>query len=295
MPSGYSLLPTAPGGYDYISNPKWQKRLRPRHVFTLLSTIGLFLTFGSFFYWGDLQRFAYPERSAWTSDATDFDEVFMREAQLPQHNLTAPYPEGQNGRFIRFSNQVWGLGWNNLLQERLLNTILAYESNRAPVFSPFEAWWGSTFTGWNQLPQLPDKFDAPPRGNLEGGKNTPEIADYYLKRCLPTPSQVASRLHSIRAQRRTHLSHIFIATNAEPEYLAELRVVLAADGRASDAIVTSDELELNWQAASVSVAVDMAIMSRAEIFIGNGFSSLSSNVIVKRMTSGMPLDTTRLW
>lgn len=30
--------------------------------------------------------------------------------------------------------------WNNILQERLMNTVLAYESNRAPVFSPFEAW-----------------------------------------------------------------------------------------------------------------------------------------------------------
>ncbi|KAG9101511.1 hypothetical protein FS749_006081 [Ceratobasidium sp. UAMH 11750] len=487
MPSGYNLLPPTPGGHP--PNPKWQRRLRPRHALALLFTLAFFLTLGSFFYWGDLELFAYPERSPWASDATDFDEIFMREAQLPQHNLSAAYPEGRDGRFVRFSNQVWGLGWNNVLQERLLNTILAYESNRAPVFSPFEAWahpprddrtvagirkvlvipsnallwgppagaswgegdhhpraisdkwwgvvcplpkrkvinaddivkeigkeldgkevmrqwvallgdapencveiigtqvfdfyllgstrilslwktfsrhpaikglkeselvltalsrnmdklqnrgrfswrpsilrqhdviagllaihlrrgdyagdegkdnghclhlskWGSTFTGWNQLPQLPDKFNAPPRGNIEWGTNTPELASYYLKRCLPTPAQVASRLHSIRAQRRTHLSHIFIATNAEPGYLAELRVVLAADGWASDAIVTSDELELNWQAASVGVAVDMAIMSRAEVFIGNGFSSLSSNVVMKRIMSGMPLDTTRLW
>jgi len=486
MPNGYSLLPPAPGGYP--PNPKW-RRLRPRHVLTLLFALTLFFTLGSFFYWSDSGLFVYLERSVWTSDATDFDEMFMGEAQLPQHNLSAAYPEGRDGRFVRFSNQVWGLGWNNLLQERLLNTILAYESNRAPVFSPFEAWahpprddrtktgdrkvlvipynallrgptagaswgegdhhpraisdkwwevvcplprrkvinaddivkeigkeldgkevmrqwtallrdvpencveiigtqifdfyllgstrilslwkmfskhpairgleeseivlaalsrnmgklqsrdefswrphtlrhndvmagliavhirrgdyaghggendghclhlskWGSTFTGWNQLPQLPDKFDPPSRGDLEPGTNTPEIADYYLKRCLPTPAQVASRLHSIRAQRPTHLSHIFIATNAEPEYLAELRVVLAADGWASDAIVTSDELELSWQAESVGVAVDMAIMSRAEVFIGNGFSSLSSNVVMKRITSGMPLDTTRLW
>ncbi|KAG9103757.1 hypothetical protein FRC06_008215 [Ceratobasidium sp. 370] len=486
MPSGYSLLPPTSGGHP--PNP-WQRRLRPRHILTLLSTLTLFFTFGSLFYWGDLELFAYPERSPWASDATDFDDVFMGEAQLPQHNLSAVYPEGRSGRFVRFSNQVWGLGWNNLLQERLLNTILAYESNRAPVFSPYEAWahpprddrtetgdrkvlvipynaflwgptsgapwgegdhhpraisdkwwevvcplqrrkvinaddvvkeigkeldgkevmrqwtallsetpencveiigaqifdfyllgstrilslwkkfskhpaikglkeselvltalsrnmdklqnqgrsswrppilrkrdviagllamhirrgdyageegkdeghclhlskWGSTFTGWNQLPQLPDKFDPPSREGLEWGTNTPELADYYLKRCLPTPAQVASRLHSIRAQRHTRLSHIFIATNAEPEYLAELRVVLAADGWASDAIVTSDELELNWQAKSVGVAVDMAIMSRAEVFVGNGFSSLSSNVVAKRIMSGMLLDTTRLW
>jgi len=155
--------------------------------------------------------------------------------------------------------------------------------------------WGSSFTGWNQLTQLPDKLKPPSREGIEYGQNTPELAEYYLKRCLPTPAQVTSRLHSIRAQRRTHLSHIFIATNAEPSYLSELRAVLAADGWNPSAIVTSSELELNWQAASVNVAVDMTIMARAEVFVGNGFSSLSSNVVMRRLTTGMPLDTTRFW
>jgi hypothetical protein len=49
--------------------------------------------------------------------------------------------------------------------------------------------------------------------------------------------------------------------------------VLAADGWASDAIVTSDELDLNWQGVSVGVVVDMAVMSMAEVFVGNGVST----------------------
>lgn len=66
---------------------------------------------------------------------------------------------------------------------------------------------------------------------------------------------------------------MFVATNAEPAYLTELRDALAADGWDPKGIVTSSELELNWQATSANVAVDMAIMSRAEVFVGNGVSS----------------------
>jgi len=488
MPDGYSLLPTVPNGTSSSASfAKWVPSIRPRQFLTILSSLALSLTFISLFYLGDFKLFAYPERSQWASNATNFDEIFLKEALLPQHDLSAPYPEGRDGRFVRFSNQVWGLGWNNLLQERLLNTILAYESNRAPVFSPFEAWahpprddskptggrqvlvvpynallsgptagaswgpgdhhpraisqkwwetvcpfsrrkvinaddimkqigkdsdglrmleewvklldgipdscveivgtqvfdffllgstrilslwdkfskhptvqqlsdssvatvalaqnmhklqswsklswrpsavkstgvisglvaihirrgdylgeegknnghcvglsdWGSSFTGWNQLTQLADKFDPPPRG--EGGQNTPEVKEYYLKRCLPTPAQVTARLHALRAEQQTPLVHVFVATNAEPTYLAELRDALAADGWDPKGIVTSSELELNWQATSANVAVDMAIMSRAEVFVGNGFSSLSSNVVMKRLTSGMTIETTRLW
>ncbi|KAJ1304800.1 hypothetical protein OPQ81_005936 [Rhizoctonia solani] len=438
--TGNSYQPLGPGTkFQWMP---WHTRFRPRQFVTALSTLLLLFTFTSLFYWGDLELFAYPEQSTWSSNATDFEEIFIRESQLPQHNLSARYPEGRDGRFVRFSNQVWGLGWNNLLQERLLNTILAYESDRAPVFSPFEAWahpprddktptgerkvlvipsnalfsgpaagapWGpgdhhpraisdkwwnvvcplwkrkvikadeiveqigkeldgvtvlnewtsllkdipekcveiigtqvfdfyligstrllplwdrfsnhpviqllddseivkaavannmpklqalnGTFTGWNQLPQLLDKFDPPPRGDIEWGTNTPEIAEYYLKRCLPTPAQVASRLRAIRAENR-HISRVFVATNAEERYLSELRVVLAADGWAPDAIITSEDLELNWQATSVAMAVDMAILSRAEVFVGNGFSSMTSNVVMRRLTSGMGSDSTRFW
>lgn len=490
MPYGYSLLPTAPNATSNSARlPTWVPSLRPRQLLTILSTLAIFFTFTSLFYLGDFKLFAYPERSPRASNSSNFDEIFLKEALLPQHDLSAQYPEGRDGRFVRFSNQVWGLGWNNILQERLMNTVLAYESNRAPVFSPFEAWahpprddstptggrqvlvvpynallsgptagaswglgdhhpraisqkwwetvcplprrkvlnaddimkevgresdgirmleewtkllkeipdscveivgtqvfdffllgstrilslwdkfskhptvqqlgdsdivtaavaqnmdklqsrsgfswgpsttpstgvisglmavhlrrgdylgdegkdnghclhlskWGSSFTGWNQLTELMDKFDPPSRDGIEGGQNTPEIAHYYLKRCLPTPAQVTARLHTLRAERHSHLSHVFIATNAEPAYLAELRTVLAADGWDPKGIVTSSELELNWQAASAGVAVDMAIMSRAEVFVGNGFSSLSSNVVMKRLTSGMSLDTVRLW
>jgi hypothetical protein len=39
------------------------------------------------------------------------------EANLPQHNLDLPYPEGGKGRYLKFSNQIIMLGWNNCLNE----------------------------------------------------------------------------------------------------------------------------------------------------------------------------------
>src|SRR5215472_3899428 len=39
------------------------------------------------------------------------------EQNLPQHNLHLDFPEGQTGRYVKFSNQIRYLGWNNCLNE----------------------------------------------------------------------------------------------------------------------------------------------------------------------------------
>jgi len=39
------------------------------------------------------------------------------EKTLPQHNLSLPLPEGKNGRYVKFSNQIRMLGWNNCFNE----------------------------------------------------------------------------------------------------------------------------------------------------------------------------------
>jgi len=45
--------------------------------------------------------------------------------------------------------------------------------------------------------------------------------------------------------------------------------------------------------AYVAMAVDMAIAEKAEVFVGNGFSSLSSNVVMLRMAKGLDPSTNR--
>lgn len=39
------------------------------------------------------------------------------EANLPQHDLTLPFPEGKSGRYVKFTNQIVMLGFNNVLNE----------------------------------------------------------------------------------------------------------------------------------------------------------------------------------
>lgn len=39
------------------------------------------------------------------------------EADLPQHNLDLPFPEGRTGRYVLFKNQLGNIGWSNVLDE----------------------------------------------------------------------------------------------------------------------------------------------------------------------------------
>jgi hypothetical protein len=42
------------------------------------------------------------------SNPPRFYEWHDREKRLPQHDVNLPYPQGREGRYIRFTNQVWG-------------------------------------------------------------------------------------------------------------------------------------------------------------------------------------------
>jgi hypothetical protein len=52
-----------------------------------------------------------------TSDPPTYKKLREYERNLPQHNFSLPFPEGRQGRYVRFSNQIRGLGWNNILNE----------------------------------------------------------------------------------------------------------------------------------------------------------------------------------
>lgn len=46
-----------------------------------------------------------------------YPELKVAELALPQHDEDLPFPEGKNARFVRFGNQMWGVGLNNQLFE----------------------------------------------------------------------------------------------------------------------------------------------------------------------------------
>lgn len=52
-----------------------------------------------------------------------YPELKVAELALPQHEEDLPYPEGRNAKFVRFGNQMWGVGLNNQLFEMSVGQI----------------------------------------------------------------------------------------------------------------------------------------------------------------------------
>ncbi|KAI0245909.1 hypothetical protein BJV78DRAFT_229049 [Lactifluus subvellereus] len=418
-----------------------------------------------------------------------FYEWHDREKQLPQNDPDLPYPQGREGRYIRFSNQVWGLGWGNAMEEMLLNAHLAYLANRTYVFEnytwdkrvsgdfssfngkkiparvpltallsgpvagdPFppsadatpavvpeffdevclnrtiihsqeingplwnasaatilQAWvekleqtedrcveingysgqifdltifgtskrlldiwpsfitspilthfswsplitsalalnahlihpalysatpsdftpsshptplsgllalhirrgdylehcnvianWSASFMGFNEFPELPDRFSPPAVPNW--GSAPPEELARYRAHCSPEIEQIVARVREVRVSilPTTRLTRLYVLTNGRADWVQELRFALQEDARREgldewERIGTSRDLRLTVEQRHNSHAVDMAVAQRAEVFIGTGFSSMTSNPVMLRAAQGFDWNKTRFW
>ncbi|KAG6888405.1 hypothetical protein C0995_008409 [Termitomyces sp. Mi166 len=94
-----------------------------------------------------------------------YESLRKWEDSLPQHGLN-----GKPARYVKFSNQIVMLGWNNVLNEvqpcSLMNAHLAYASKRAYVFQDYV--WKPEYYPWPESQRLQN----PPRtplGALIGG------------------------------------------------------------------------------------------------------------------------------
>lgn len=130
--------------------------------------------------------------------------------------------------------------------------------------------WDSTFTAFNQIQGITDRFEVLPRGPK--GHLTDEGARAYQKACCPTIKDIVRRVGEIRASESgKSLKNIYIMTNGKREWVAKLKeAFLAADHW--DNIASSRDLELNDEQRHVAQAADMLIGQRADVFIGNGVS-----------------------
>ncbi|CAA7263903.1 unnamed protein product [Cyclocybe aegerita] len=126
---------------------------------------------------------------------------------------------------------------------------------------------------------------------------------YYLEHCLPSIQQIVKRLHAIReeyalsaravnnvannsAYTMGKLSKVYILTNGWPSFVNRLRGELLKDGweavfgtldmeravpwSSFNARHEDDSLALTKEERGVSVAIDMALAERAEVFVENG-------------------------
>ncbi|KAF6761581.1 hypothetical protein DFP72DRAFT_879061 [Ephemerocybe angulata] len=153
--------------------------------------------------------------------------------------------------------------------------------------------WKSTFYSWNQLPFLPDRWHDLPGGIP--GKNTPENVKTYFERCLPTKERLVERINNARddyerevfgpTKRSHNIDVLFLLSNDKTPWIKELRHEL--ETRHGWKIVTSNDIVLkNAQEKDVGMAVDMDLGRKAAIFMGNGWSSYTSNIVHRRLVDG---------
>jgi hypothetical protein len=66
------------------------------------------------------------------------------------------------------------------------------------------------------------------------------------------------------------LDVLYVMSNAKPAWIAAFSERMRAEGW--EIVIGSSDLVLNMQQTEVSMAVDMEIARRAEVFVGNGVS-----------------------
>ncbi|KAJ7024495.1 hypothetical protein C8F04DRAFT_1131254 [Mycena alexandri] len=157
-----------------------------------------------------------------------------------------------------------------------LNGLLALHVRRGD----YESWCNNayrnrmSFTGFNSFPQLPDKYTPP------GRHDSAADAEITRSHCLPSIAEIVEKVLAVS---EPHITRVYVMTNAPRPWLVDLKGNLSTARHWPDGVGTSRDLELSWEEKFVAEAVDMYVGQRAEKFIGNGFSSLTSNVVLLRM------------
>ncbi|KAJ7765678.1 hypothetical protein B0H16DRAFT_1661505 [Mycena metata] len=137
------------------------------------------------------------------------------------------------------------------------------------------------FYSWNMFPHLPDRFVSEP--------DAPGKDERFLERCWPDKERIVKKAADARRDYLAHaqggqsdatLDVMYLLTNEKSAWIDELKHALAQDGWS---ISTSMDLVLDVEQTDVSMAVDMEIARRAAVFVGNGWSSFTSNIVYQRL------------
>ncbi|KAH7924169.1 hypothetical protein BV22DRAFT_1130074 [Leucogyrophana mollusca] len=145
----------------------------------------------------------------------------------------------------------------------------------------------SDWNAFNSFPEFIDQYLLPENdGTLHG--------DQCLPHCYPSIAQMVQKVSRVRAESKEPLKYVYIMTNGAVSWVDELKAALLSEGE-WDQIASSRDLELTWEQKFVGQALDMFIAQRAQVLVGNGWSSLTSNVVMLRMAHGMPPHSNRFW
>ncbi|KAJ6562658.1 hypothetical protein B0H19DRAFT_1069255 [Mycena capillaripes] len=120
-----------------------------------------------------------------------YEEYRERERNLPQNNMSLPYPDGSHAKFLWAANHGSGFGWGNYMEEMIIDAYLAYAANRAYVFDNYT--WdrdGPEISQWNGKPipariPLSALISGPIIGGFMPDKDVPRAVsrEYFLSVC----------------------------------------------------------------------------------------------------------------
>ncbi|KAI8981365.1 hypothetical protein BD414DRAFT_492453 [Trametes punicea] len=149
------------------------------------------------------------------------------------------------------------------------------------------------FVSVNTLPGLPDPFVAP-RGFFFG-ELTRADRELYRRRCYPSVEEIVRKVEEVRATPDGRgLRRIYIMTNGKQDFIDELKGALREAGE-WDLISSSRDMVLTREQQYVAQAMDMLVAQRAQVFIGNGFSTLTSGAVMMRLANKFATSSTRFW
>jgi hypothetical protein len=129
------------------------------------------------------------------------------------------------------------------------------------------------------FPALPDNLYSPPYStsfphDRHGRVNPADLSreQLYMLHCWPNLTAIINKLRDVR-DLHPGLEEVYLMTNGKQNFVDELKHLLYEDGWRS--VRSGWDLKLTDAAAAVSQAVDMALATWAEVFIGNGVGLLS--------------------
>ncbi|KAH0836499.1 hypothetical protein J3R83DRAFT_8136 [Lanmaoa asiatica] len=90
-----------------------------------------------------------------------------------------------------------------------------------------------------------------------------------MDHCYPSIEQIVEKVKTVREESREPLEYLYIMTNGDASWVADLKVALRDLGGWGH-IGSNRDLSLTWEQKFVAQALDMLVAQRAQVFIGNG-------------------------
>ncbi|PIL34078.1 hypothetical protein GSI_03789 [Ganoderma sinense ZZ0214-1] len=243
-----------------INDPCLQTQKSSGQIFTHWDTFGVPGSLASI--WPDLASTPLLTRFAWSS--------LIELAFDTNHDLFLPATSLTNTPYL--SSLPYNASTSNAGRYPLIPGLMVIHVRKGDYGSHCNmlASLGDPFVSVNSFPSLPDAFLGKFGPEWRGA--AAEVTA-HRRRCRPSIHEIVDKVLAVRATAAgAGIRRLHIMTNGKPSYIANLA------GR-----------------QFVAQAVDVLIAQRAQVLIGNGFSTLTSNAVIMRLANNFSAESTRFW